>query len=257
MPTTAQKPASRSKRPARKTTSPKAASVTGSKPSAGRGARRKQATRLRLLKAALLLMADKGADGVAINQITEAADVGFGSFYNYFPSKEAIYDELVTEVVGHYAQALERLNELLSDPAEKLTASLRYSLLRARHDPLWGRFVVRMHLSTYGFTDGLGKYLLQDLASGIAIKRFKVDDLPMTLIAIGGTILSALTTEVELQRPASDENEMLPSMLGDIASIPERVATVLLTMLGLDLAEASEIARRPLPDIELPPNPLA
>ena len=49
-----------------------------------RGARRRRETRARLLDAALKLMADRGMDGVAINEITEAADVGFGSFYNHF-----------------------------------------------------------------------------------------------------------------------------------------------------------------------------
>ena len=44
-----------------------------------RGARRKRETRARLLDAALKLMAEKGMEGVAINEITEAADVGFGS----------------------------------------------------------------------------------------------------------------------------------------------------------------------------------
>ena len=54
-----------------------------------RGARRKRETRARLLEAALRLSAERGMEGVAINEITEAADVGFGSFYNHFESKEA------------------------------------------------------------------------------------------------------------------------------------------------------------------------
>jgi len=41
-------------------------------------------------------MAERGMEGVAINEITEAADVGFGSFYNHFESKEAIYAVLGT-----------------------------------------------------------------------------------------------------------------------------------------------------------------
>lgn len=49
-----------------------------------RGTRRKQETRARLLHAALLLLSEKNIERVAINEITEAADVGFGSFYNHF-----------------------------------------------------------------------------------------------------------------------------------------------------------------------------
>jgi Transcriptional regulator len=59
-----------------------------------RGARRKRETRARLLDAALRLMAERGMDSVAINDITEAADVGFGSFYNHFGSKEGIFTAL-------------------------------------------------------------------------------------------------------------------------------------------------------------------
>src|SRR5262245_42665756 len=56
-----------------------------------RGARRKRETREKLLRAAFRLIAERGVDGVAINEITEAADVGFGSFYNHFESKDAIH----------------------------------------------------------------------------------------------------------------------------------------------------------------------
>src|ERR1700761_8089642 len=83
-----------------------------------RGARRKRETRARLLDAALRLMAEKGMEGVAINEITEAADVGFGSFYNHFESKEAIYSTLVDNVFEEFADMLDRLAGGISDPAE-------------------------------------------------------------------------------------------------------------------------------------------
>src|ERR1700730_8848633 len=90
-----------------------------------RGARRKRETRARLLAAALRLMAGKGMDGVAIEEIPEAADVGFGSFYNHFESKEAIYATLVDNVFEEFADMLDRLTGGLSDPAEVIAASER------------------------------------------------------------------------------------------------------------------------------------
>jgi AcrR family transcriptional regulator len=63
-------------------------------------------------------MAEKGMEGVAINEITEAADVGFGSFYNHFESKEAIYAALLDWVFEDFADALDRLVRDLADPAE-------------------------------------------------------------------------------------------------------------------------------------------
>lgn len=220
-----------------------------------RGARRKRDTRARLMKAAFNLMADKGIDGVAINEITEAADVGFGTFYNHFSSKEAIHTAVMAEVIGHFAHELNRLGEQLQDPAEKISASLRYTLLRARQDPLWGQFVVRTGFSPDGVSQGLGQYLLQDLSAGVAMKRLTATDLPMTFVAVGSTILGAMAAELQVER-ARTEAQPLIAVLGPSEDIPERVATILLTWLGLTPKEAHEIARRPLPVIALPPNPL-
>ena len=46
-------------------------------------------TRERLFRAALDLFARKGFTETTVEDITEAADVGKGTFFNYFPSKEA------------------------------------------------------------------------------------------------------------------------------------------------------------------------
>ena len=87
-----------------------------------RGARRRRETRSRLLVAALKLMAEKGMEGAAINEITEAADVGFGSFYNHFESKEAIYAALLNWVFKDFADAMDRVLGEISDPAEVIAA---------------------------------------------------------------------------------------------------------------------------------------
>lgn len=108
-----------------------------------RGTRRKQETRARLLHAALLLLSERNIERVAINEITEAADVGFGSFYNHFESKEAIYAALVSAVFEEFADSLDKLTEGLSDPAEIISVSVRHTLVRARREPVWGRFGVR------------------------------------------------------------------------------------------------------------------
>ena len=57
---------------------------------AGRRARRQAETRARILRAALELVARQGLQATTVEQITEAADVGKGTFFNYFPSKEHV-----------------------------------------------------------------------------------------------------------------------------------------------------------------------
>jgi AcrR family transcriptional regulator len=75
-----------------KKTSSKAATPTRSSaaPGHGRRARRSAETRERLFRAALDLFTRKGFTETTVEDITEAADVGKGTFFNYFPSKDHI-----------------------------------------------------------------------------------------------------------------------------------------------------------------------
>jgi AcrR family transcriptional regulator len=56
----------------------------------GRRERRTVETRERLFRAALDLFAKKGFTETTVGDITDAADVGKGTFFNYFPSKDHI-----------------------------------------------------------------------------------------------------------------------------------------------------------------------
>jgi len=56
----------------------------------GRRERRSAETRERLFRGALDLFARKGFTETTVEDITEAADVGQGTFFNYFPSKDHI-----------------------------------------------------------------------------------------------------------------------------------------------------------------------
>jgi AcrR family transcriptional regulator len=133
-------PNSSSRRPAKSVSATRpAVAIAEREP---RGARRRRETRSRLLAAALELMAEKGMEGVAINEITEAADVGFGSFYNHFESKEAIYAELLHWVFEDFADAMERVLGQISDPAEVIAVSVRYTMMRGLREAVWGQFLV-------------------------------------------------------------------------------------------------------------------
>lgn len=61
---------------------------------------RGQATRRRLLDAAQAVFGARGFERASIVDVTRAAGVAQGTFYVYFPDKQAIFRELVTEL-GH------------------------------------------------------------------------------------------------------------------------------------------------------------
>lgn len=61
-----------------------------SAPEPGRRERRRVETQQRILAAAMELISTRGYAEITVEDITEAADVGKGTFFNYFPAKEAV-----------------------------------------------------------------------------------------------------------------------------------------------------------------------
>jgi AcrR family transcriptional regulator len=52
--------------------------------------RRRQETKERIVRAALELFLEKGIDGTTVAEIAEAANIGKGTFFTYFPTKDAV-----------------------------------------------------------------------------------------------------------------------------------------------------------------------
>lgn len=59
--------------------------------------RRSEETRMRLLQAALQLFAQTGYDATGVSDICEHAGVSKGAFYHHFPSKQAIFLQLLED----------------------------------------------------------------------------------------------------------------------------------------------------------------
>src|ERR1035438_6931382 len=71
----------------------------------GRRQRRATETRLRLFRCALQLFAERGFSNVTVEQITDAADVGKGTFFNYFESKDHVLGVLAEIQLGKVKEA--------------------------------------------------------------------------------------------------------------------------------------------------------
>jgi len=97
--------------------------------------RRKAETYERLMRAALRLFANQGLSATTIEQITEAADVGKGTFFNYFPTKEhvlmAFGDSRIKKIQSAREEALAG-----SKPIWQVLRRLAHSLAEeASHSP--------------------------------------------------------------------------------------------------------------------------
>lgn len=71
--------------------------------------RKRDRTRRGLLEAALSLFAERGLYEPSIEDLTARADVGKGTFYQYFHSREALIAELVREGFARLASEMDAL----------------------------------------------------------------------------------------------------------------------------------------------------
>lgn len=73
----------------------------------GRRERKAAATRVKLFRSALQLFAERGFPNVTVEDITEAADVGKGTFFNYFNSKDHVLSVMAEIQLGKVREAME------------------------------------------------------------------------------------------------------------------------------------------------------
>jgi AcrR family transcriptional regulator len=202
-----------------------------------RQARRRQQTRARLIRAAAALFARQGADNTRINEITDEADVGFGSFYNHFDSKEAIVEAVLSETLAAQGAALASVTAEIEDPAEVVAAAHRYFVNLARSDPEWGRLLIRLDTSQKTVLQALAPFAQRDLERGVRAGRFQVPNVRVALYGSGGALLMVMRDVLDGQAPKQ----------ADCCH-----AEGVLRMLGLSAKEAAEVARRPMPRIPSP-----
>ena len=196
-------------------------------PIAGRRERRRAEIRERIFRAALELFADRGFLETTVEDITEAADVGKGTFFNYFETKEHVLATLGAERIAAIERALERartgpvlpaLKDMASDLAGQSAESA--ALLRAIYAAHASCAPVRAELQK---RIQLGRRLLAEIFA-IAQQRGEVrrDRSPAELarltqiVLFGITLAWALNPDSSLRGTAEDVWElMIPNLRAD------------------------------------------
>lgn len=97
----------------------------------GRRERKAAETRLRLFRCALQLFAERGFPNVTVEDITEAADVGKGTFFNYFKSKDHVLSVMAEIQLGKVRQA----SEAAEFSKRSIQSVLRDLFLRVSEEP--------------------------------------------------------------------------------------------------------------------------
>jgi TetR/AcrR family transcriptional regulator, repressor of fatR-cypB operon len=97
--------------------------------------------RTALLLAALEMFSERGVDGVAVPEISRRAGVATGTIYRYFPSKEALVNELYRELKTALGQRLNAGFDPKAAPKAVFDEFWRRLVAFAREEPRAYRFL--------------------------------------------------------------------------------------------------------------------
>ena len=198
--------------------------------------RRKQRTRAALVRAAQALIAE-GRVNVPVLEITQSADVGMGSFYNHFDSKEQLFEAAVSDVLDTHGAVLDRISADIEDPAAVFARSFRLTGRFFRERPQESRILLANWSALMTSDKGLAPRAMRDIKAATAAGRFAIDDPELALtVAAGALIGLGHLLEAQPQR--------------DAGATADAVTESVLQLFGMSPEDARELCALPLPDLD-------
>jgi AcrR family transcriptional regulator len=168
--------------------------------------------------------------------VAAAAGVANGTFYNYFATREELFEAITVWLADSYSRHIDESYAHLEDAAERMAIGNRRYVLFAVDSPDWARMIIGLADAGASLLPHIVQYPLRDLRMGLKQKRFRIASEAAALDLIAGTVLHAM------RRVLADE-------AGKAHAIA--TATTVLRGLGMDFDEAAEVARRPLPALRV------
>lgn len=199
-----------------------------------RSDRRKRRNREALLEAGYHVMARKGIDAATMSEIAERADVGAGTVYNYFASKDALAMGVMERVMDRLSQRIETVTNTFTDPGRVYAFGIRNVMKAATTDHRWRWLLRRSEVIADAMYRVMGPYAIRDIRNAVAAGRYRTEDPElawrMASYAIVGVSLAVCDQEIAAQK------------------IDDAVVN-LLGMVGVPRDEAWAIARLPCPEL--------
>ena len=179
-------------------------------------------------------MTEKGVAATTMLDIAERADVGAGTVYNYFKSKEDLAVAVLEGLMRDLAIRIEDVTDRFDDPAEVYAYGVRTVLETATTDARWAPILHRSEVIADAMFRKMGPFAIRDLELAAAAGRLEVSDAALvwrlSTHALIGASLAIITGQ--LSADASDE-----------------IVVRLLCMAGMGRRSAIELAGRPCPKL--------
>lgn len=200
---------------------------------------KRERTRLSLLEAAVAVFSERGVESATIQDITQAARVAAGTFYNHFKAKDELLSALALWIGDGFCRRIAESYAQVSDAAERMAIGNRRYIQLAIDTPQWALLLQQLVAAAPEAAARIAEYSVADLRLGLKQKRFRITNERAALDLIGGTISAAMRSVALGEVPASSKR----------VGYDSAVAALVLQGLGMGCDEAAAIARKPLPPL--------
>ena len=112
-------------------------------------------TQLRIFRSALQLFGERGFANVTVEEITEAADVGKGTFFNYFESKEHVLGVMAEVQLAHVQEAVRHAQS----GRQRIQSTLHHLFVKLSEEPCRSPFLARTFIGTFLASEGVRRLL--------------------------------------------------------------------------------------------------
>lgn len=195
-------------------------------------AERRDRMRRRLFVSAAQLVATQGTAATSIDAVIQAAEVSRGTFYKYFDSPDALFDQLALEVANEIIRMSEPAVVRLKDPAERVATGMRLVIHLAMSNREVAGFLVRLGWPDARSGAVLLDFVERDLKEGLRLGRFV--EMPMRL-AVNIVSMSVLGSVHAMLAPRTPRD------------FAEQTVASALRALGVENKDAQRIAMMELP----------
>jgi AcrR family transcriptional regulator len=201
---------------------------------------RREEMQLHLLFSGLMLASTSSIYELEVEDVVRHAEVSRGSFYKYFPSLPAFYDDLANRLMQEIVAMIGAMIPQSLDGATRLACKIRIMMRLAVDFPVLGKFVSQIRWPSQKPDFDVFENIILDVRLGIDEGRLAKVPLSIGSNILIGSLVGGIHTML-LEAPAT--------------GYEDKVTHQVLLGLGMDPELAAEISkiplqpRPPLPDV--------
>ncbi len=168
----------------------------------------KQQARERILEEALILFSERGLDKTTVADIVQQCEIARGTFYNYFPDMNALFDALIEQLNQQVVEAIQYTRKNTTNLYDYLHGTFKsYFNLISTEQMIQFHIVNQAYIRQSSYQSDLIKVIVKnlnrDLKSDLNVKAFdeKYEFLLLSYMLVGAPpelFLATHTTDIDV-----------------------------------------------------------